>query len=68
MSDTPQTPREPEETPDAEVSLEDGVSEAGAEASIAALVEAEREAQAEEAAVAEAEAAEEREEPADAEP
>ncbi|GAA0414532.1 shikimate dehydrogenase [Leifsonia naganoensis] len=68
MSDTPQTPREPEETPDAEVSLEDGVSEAGAEASIAALVEAERETQAEEAAVAEAEAAEEREEPADAEP
>jgi len=44
---------------------EDGVSEAEAEASIAAIVEAEREAEAEEAAVAAAEEAAELEEPAD---
>lgn len=68
MSDTPQTPREVDETPEAGVSVEDGVSEAGAEASIAALVEAEREAQAEEAAIAAAEEAEEREEPESVEP
>lgn len=79
MSDSPRTPRSPEaevsadaaETPDAvsapaDVAVEDGVSEAEAEASIAELVEAEREREAEEAAVAEAEAAEEREEPEDA--
>lgn len=44
---------------------EDGVSEAEAEASIAAIVEAERAAEAEEAAVAEAEEAAELEEPED---
>lgn len=49
-----------------EPAQEDGVSEASAEASIAELVEAERQAQAEEAAVAEAEKAAEREEPDDA--
>lgn len=48
-------------------SVEDGVPEADAEASIAALVEAERAVEAEEAAVIEAEAAAEREEPEDAE-
>ena len=68
MSDTPQTPRTNDEEPEGGASLEDGVSEAGAEASIAALVEAEREAEAEEAAVAEAEEAAEREEPEDDEP
>ncbi|WP_348787936.1 shikimate dehydrogenase [Leifsonia sp. NPDC080035] len=46
-------------------SVEDGVSEASAEALIAELVEAEREAEAEEKAVAEAEAAADSEEPAD---
>ncbi|WP_025155704.1 shikimate dehydrogenase [Leifsonia aquatica] len=79
MSDSPRTPRSTEaeasaeatETPDtvsapADVAVEDGVSEAEAEASIAELVEAEREREAEETAVAEAEAAEEREEPEDA--
>lgn len=50
-----------------EVAVEDGVSEASAEAAIAALVEEERELEAEEAAVAEAEEAAEREEP-EAEP
>lgn len=44
-------------------SIEDGVSEASAEAMIADLVEAEREAEAEESAIAEAEAAAESEEP-----
>ncbi|MGH1550915.1 shikimate dehydrogenase [Leifsonia poae] len=48
-----------------ELGVEDGVSEASAEALIAELVEAEREAEAEEAAVAEAEEAAEREEPDD---
>lgn len=48
-------------------SVEDGVPEADAEASIAALVEAERAVEAEEAAVIEAEAAAEREEPDEAE-
>ncbi|MDR6970731.1 shikimate dehydrogenase [Leifsonia shinshuensis] len=52
-----------DETTDAAV--EDGVSEASAEASIAELVERERELEAEEAAVAEAEEAAEREEPED---
>lgn len=45
--------------------VEDGVSEASAEAGIAALVEAEREREAEEAAVAEAEDAADRETPRD---
>ncbi|MFP3465510.1 shikimate dehydrogenase [Leifsonia sp. SIMBA_070] len=63
MSD-PSNRRPDDET--AEPAVEDGVSEASAEAAIAALVEAEREAEAEEAAVAEAEEAEEREEPEDA--
>ncbi|MDN4595992.1 shikimate dehydrogenase [Leifsonia virtsii] len=53
---------------DDEPAVEDGVSEASAEAGIAELVEAEREREAEEAAVAEAEEALEREEPKDAEP
>ena len=52
--------RKPAEAPDA--SVEDGVSEASAEAQIAALVEAEREAEAEEAAIAEAEEAADSEE------
>jgi shikimate dehydrogenase len=47
------------------VSVEDGVSEASAEAQIAALVEAEREAEAEETAIAEAEEAADSEEPLD---
>lgn len=46
-----------------ELSIEDGVAEASAEAGIAALVEAEREAEAEDAAIAEAEAAADSEEP-----
>ncbi|MEN0083933.1 MAG: shikimate dehydrogenase [Leifsonia sp.] len=53
---------------DDEPAVEDGVSEASAEAGIAELVEAEREREAEEAALAEAEEALEREEPKDAEP
>jgi shikimate dehydrogenase len=48
--------------------VEDGVSEASAEAVIAAIVEAEREAEAEERAVEEAEEAADREEPAEEEP
>lgn len=58
---------EPEGADDAPA-VEDGVSEASAEAAIAELVEAEREREAEEAAVAEAEDAVEREEPDDATP
>jgi len=50
---------------DEETAVEDGVSEASAEAVIAEIVEAEREREAEEAAVAEAEEAVEREEPDD---
>lgn len=46
-----------------EVALEDGVSEASAEAAIAALVDEEREREAEEAAVAEAAEAADREDP-----
>ncbi|KQR54515.1 hypothetical protein ASF88_06980 [Leifsonia sp. Leaf336] len=74
MSEEPQTPakrggaesRKPAPKPPVEdVSVEDGVSEASAEAEIAALVEAEREAEAEEAAIAEAEAAADSEEPLD---
>ncbi|GIT80297.1 hypothetical protein LLS1_19660 [Leifsonia sp. LS1] len=69
MSDARTTPPETDTeatTPQADAaSIEDGVSEAAAEASIAKLVEAERAAEAEEAAVADAEEAEEREEPED---
>jgi len=54
-----------DEVVDGEAAVEDGLSEASAEAGIAQLVEAERQAQAEEAAVAEAEEAAEREEPED---
>ncbi|WP_020077477.1 shikimate dehydrogenase [Cryocola sp. 340MFSha3.1] len=50
---------------DERAAVEDGVSEASAEASIAALVEAERKREAEEAAVEEAEEAVEREAPHD---
>lgn len=60
---------EPRKRPaDDELGVEDGVSEASAEALIAELVEAEREAEAEEAAVADAEEAAEREEPVDDDP
>ncbi|WP_295117940.1 shikimate dehydrogenase [uncultured Leifsonia sp.] len=54
-----------EETLADDVSVEDGVSEASAEAQIAALVDAEREAEAEEAAIAAAEEAADSEEPLD---
>ncbi|MFF1572166.1 shikimate dehydrogenase [Leifsonia sp. NPDC058292] len=57
-----------DETAEAVTIEENGVSEASAEASIAALVEAERRAEAEEAAVEDAELAAELEEPADPEP
>jgi shikimate dehydrogenase len=56
---------EPAVLADEAEAVEDGVSEASAEAAIAELVEAEREREAEEAAVAEAEEAVEREEPDD---
>ncbi|RDV43495.1 shikimate dehydrogenase [Leifsonia sp. ku-ls] len=56
---------EPAALADEAEAVEDGVSEASAEAAIAELVEAEREREAEEAAVAEAEEAVEREEPDD---
>ncbi|MCI0155692.1 shikimate dehydrogenase [Leifsonia shinshuensis] len=75
MDEKPKTPsrggaasRTPAEAPDVpaeEASVGDGVSEASAEAEIAALVEAEREVQAEEAAIVEAEAAADSEEPLD---
>lgn len=74
MDEKPKTPsrgeasRAPAEAPDVpveDVSVEDGVSEASAEAEIAALVDAEREAEAEEAAIAEAEEAADSEEPLD---
>ena len=64
-SDAGRTPAEAPDVPVEEVSVEDGVSEASAEAGIAALVEAEREAEAEEAAIAEAEEAADSEEPLD---
>jgi shikimate dehydrogenase len=65
MSDTGKNPRTPHTDADERPALEDGVSEASAEAEIAALVEAERAAEAEERAAEEAEEAAEREEPDD---